>query len=89
MSTPRTSTQELNSNKVVNDKLIPIFDTLEKNDEGEIESQSDREDRYMVIKDIENINDPSKWKVHEYFQKVFCQILGILLGLYLELINLV
>jgi hypothetical protein len=71
----------------VKERLIPIFDTLEKNDEGEIESTSDREDRYMVIKDIENINDLSKWNVHEYFKKVFCQILGILLGMFLDLIN--
>ncbi len=45
----------------------------------DILSTSKREDRYMIVKDINNVKDsnPSKWVVHEYFQKVFLQIIGI------------
>ena len=45
----------------------------------------------ISVRDIENIGNTSKWKVrsniHEYFKQVFCQILGILLGWFLYLIN--
>jgi len=88
MKTPRPSQSELSSNGVVEDRLLPIFDTLKLNKESQMESRSEREDRYMIIRDIQNIADPSKWRVHKYFQEVFCQILGILLGLFLVLINL-
>ena len=63
---------------------MPIFDTLSVNAKGKMESKSDREDRYMIVRDIENMQDsnPFKWKVHPFFQKVFQQILLIILGKY-------
>ena len=69
---------------------IPIFDSFTINKDGSVKSSlSKNQDRYMVINDIENVDDPneSNWRVHKYFQKAFCQILGILIGLFFKLFN--
>ena len=56
---------------------MPIFDTLRVNEKGKMESKSEREDRYMIVREIENKQDPNpiRWTVHPFFQKVFKQIL--------------
>ena len=43
MKMPRGTSRKLKANEVLKDVLIPIFDTLDKNEEGEMESRSDRE----------------------------------------------
>ena len=52
---------------------MPIFDTLRVNEKGKMESKSEREDRYMIVREIENKQDPYpfRWTVHPFFQKVF------------------
>ena len=66
---------------------MPIFDTLRVNEKGKMESKSEREDRYMIVREIENKQDPNpfRWTVHPFFQKVFKQILlNTLVGISLK-----
>ena len=90
LKTPKPTPEQTDSGELVRGLRVPIFDTLDETDDG-IESKSRREERYMIVLDIDkgpNLS-PSKWVVHEYFQKVFLQIIGILLGLYKYLLQFV
>jgi hypothetical protein len=68
-------TDQLTSGEPLKNLRVPIFDNLTDTKKGVV-SSSEREDRYMIVRDIENVTDPnpSKWVVHKYFQTVFWQI---------------
>ena len=75
-------TDQLTSGEPLKNLRVPIFDNLTDTKKGVV-SSIEREDRYMIVRDIKM--SQTQWVVHKYFQTVFWQILGILLGSYKDL----